>query len=472
MNPAAKALLAALDALPERVGSPWERLLADIGRYRDTEFGKAHDFASIRSEKDFRERVPVSDYDECSSWITRVAEGERNVLPCGGVLAFERTSGTSSGAKLIPVTEALREDFAYGMAAWFHGWRKRCPEVFAGKAYWAISPPGMAHGRTPGGLQVGLEGDGAYFPDEIGAMLAGWLVVPELSGGASEVFAETAEALLRTPDLSLVSVWSPTFLLCIDAEIARLRPGKTWREIWPGLALVSCWADASSARWIQQLEKRLGGIPIEPKGLLATEGVTSIPSGNAGAARLAHECHYHEFLDDDGSHLPHQQLGIGMECEVLLSTSGGLMRYRSGDRVKISGVTDLGFPEMKFIGRGGSVSDMVGEKLAEDSVTKAFTQVGACGLLAADPDRLCYELWVEDSDHIAPISAQLLENPYFRQALALGQLAPTEARILKDDWVRDLSTAIALRNGSRIGDVKLPVLFRQDGSGEVEEWLG
>lgn len=471
MNKAARTLLAALDAITGRVGSPWERLLADIGKYRDTDFGKAHDFGAIRSEEDFRGCVPVMNYDEYSIWIARVAAGEKNVLPCGEVLAFERTSGTSSGAKLIPITQGLKEDFAHGMASWLSGWRASCPEVFSEKAYWAISPPGMRTANTEGGLPMGLDSDGAYFPDEIGAKLADWLVIPELSGATAEFFAETAEALLRTDDLSLVSVWSPTFLLCIDAEVARLRPGKTWQEIWPKLALVSCWADASSERWIPQLRERLGGIRIEPKGLLATEGVTSIPYRQTGAARLAHECHYHEFLDETGKHLPLRSLRVGMECEVLLSTSGGLMRYRSGDRMKITGFTERSFPEMRFIGRSGIVSDMVGEKLAEESIVKAFTNARACGFLVADPDKLRYELWIENPNHTAPIYAKLLENPYFRQAIELGQLAPIETRILKNDWVKNLTAALARKRGCRIGDVKLPVLVKQERSGEAEEWL-
>lgn len=469
MNAAAKALLEALECLPERVGTPWERLLASIHLHQDTAFGKAHGFGEIRSEADFRECVPARNYEEYGRWISRVTDGEKCVLPCGEVIAFERTSGTSCGAKLIPVTEGLREDFAYGMAAWLGGWRERCPEVFRGRAYWGISPPGLKRGTTAGGLPVGLDGDGAYFPDDIGERLAGWLVVPKLSGGVSEIFAETAEELLRIPDLSLVSVWSPTFLLCIDAEVARLRPGKTWREIWPGLALVSCWADASSARWIPQLRERLGGIPIEPKGLLATEGVTSIP---VGSARLAHECHYHEFLDEQGCHLAPEKLRIGTVCEVLLSTSGGLMRYRSGDLARITGFTENGIPEMRFHGRKGIVSDLVGEKLAEEAVAAAFADAGACGFIAADSDVPGYEIWIDDVGKTPELVSKLLENPYFAQAIALGQLAPCKPMVLKKEWVRDFSAALAHRRGCRMGDVKLPVLHQQQSSGEVAEWLG
>lgn len=470
MNRKARGLLDALGELPQRLGTSWERLREDLGKYSETEFGKAHGFSDIRSEEDFRERVPVCDYGQYSRLLARVEAGERNVLPCGEVLAFERTSGTSGGSKLIPVTEGLREDFAQGMAVWLGGWRRECPEVFDGRAYWAISPPGMEGGLTPGGLTVGLDGDGAYFPGRIAGALAEWLVVPELSGDAADVFKETAGKLLDTEDLSLVSVWSPTFLLGIAAEVARLRPGKTWKEIWPKLALVSCWADAASARWIPELERLLGGVRIEAKGLLATEGITSIPVG--GRPRLAHECHYHEFLDGKADHLPVGELRIGTVCEVLLSTSGGLMRYRSGDRVRITGFAGNGVPEMTFLGREGRVSDLVGEKLSEESVADAFIRAGARGFLVVDADAPGYELWMEETDCVPEVLGRLRQNPYFRQALELGQLAPVKTRSLRQGWATVFSVALARKQRCRIGDVKIPVLMGQDYAGEVAEWLG
>jgi len=470
MSGNAHLLWKALKELPRRHGTPWERLRTDLERFQDTAFGKAHGFSSIRNELDFRESIPVSGYDDYSRWIDCVAAGERDVLPCGEVLAFERTSGTSGGSKLIPLTEGLREDFAHGMAAWLESWKDDCPEVFDGRAYWAISPPGIQGGKTAGGLSVGLEGDGAYFPDRIGEGLAQWLVLPELSGPATSVFSETAEKLLETRDLSLISVWSPTFFLGIDAEVARLRPGKTWKEIWPKLALLSCWADAASASWIPEVEKRLGGVRIEPKGLLATEGITSVPIG--GKARLAYESHYHEFLDGEENHLPMEELQVGTECEILLSTSGGLMRYRSGDRIRITGFAGNGIPEMRFLGRKGVMSDLVGEKLSEEFVAHAFVRAGARGFLTADADAPGYDLWIEEMDRAAGVLAVVRENPYFRQAVDLGQLAPVGTRCLRDGWTMALAVALARRQGCRIGDVKIPVLLKQGYPGEVAEWLG
>ncbi len=471
MNPRAADLLAAFERNLPFEADGWRRTRRLLDAHADTAFGKAHDFRSIRSARDFREAVPPMDYEMHRRWIARVADGESGVLACGQPVGFERTSGTSSGAKWIPITEGLQEEFGRGLAGWFRGWQRRCPAVFDGRAYWAISPPGITAETSTCGLPVGMESDAAYFTDEIGRRLIDWLVIPRLSGDPAMVFHETAEALLAGRDLSVVSVWSPTFLLGIDAALRRMKRGFSWRGVWPKLALVSCWADASSAIWIPELRKRLDGIPIEPKGLLATEGITSFPDEIDGMPRLAHECHYHEFIDTNGVFTEIKDLRTGGSYEVLITTGGGLFRYRSGDLVRVTGIGADGWPRLAFIGRVGVVSDLVGEKLNEGQVVAAMTAGGARGFLVADDSRPGYDLWVENQASAAALIRLLRENPYLDQALALGQLQQMEVRELSEGWSGKLALGLARMRGCRIGDVKVPVLIVSHQAEEVELWL-
>lgn len=471
MNPQAEELLASLDRWSAPAGDPWLRLRELLEKNEDSAFGRAHDFSAIHSPDDFRAAIPPMDYEDHRSWIERAANGEEGVLACDRILGFEKTSGTSSKAKWIPISDGLRQEFARGLASWFMGWRQRRPEVFAGRAYWAISPPGMKPETTPGGLPLGMTSDAAYFPDDVGEKLAGWLVMPELSGRPEAVFGETAAALLAAPDLSVISVWSPTFLLGIDAALRRMRGDFSWRDLWPRLALVSCWADASSAPWIPFLTDRLGGIPIEAKGLLATEGITSVPDAIDGSPRLASECHWHEFIDEDGCFTQITDLKLGMIYEVLITTGGGLFRYRSGDRVRVTGTGADGLPRLRFVGRTGGVSDLVGEKLTEGQVIDALVASGSRGFMVADRGRLGYVLWLEESLRAEAVELVLRRNPYFDQALALRQLGPLEIRQLPEEWSVKLTSALARDRGCRIGDVKLPVLLTQLTPAEVASWL-
>lgn len=70
-----------------------------------TQFGKDHNFDTITSYSDFTANVPVRDYEGLKSYIDRVVHGEENILWPGKPLYFAKTSGTTSGAKYIPLTK-------------------------------------------------------------------------------------------------------------------------------------------------------------------------------------------------------------------------------------------------------------------------------------------------------------------------------------------------------------------------------
>ena len=73
---------------------------------KDTSFGKDHAFRQISSFDRFAKQVPIRDYEELKGYIDRVVQGEANVLWPGKPLYIAKTSGTTSGAKHIPLTKA------------------------------------------------------------------------------------------------------------------------------------------------------------------------------------------------------------------------------------------------------------------------------------------------------------------------------------------------------------------------------
>ena len=72
---------------------------------KNTLFGKDHNFDSINSFADFSKNVPVRDYEDLKVYIDKVVEGQNNILWPGKPLYFAKTSGTTSGAKYIPLTK-------------------------------------------------------------------------------------------------------------------------------------------------------------------------------------------------------------------------------------------------------------------------------------------------------------------------------------------------------------------------------
>ena len=85
-----------------------------IATAKNTEWGKKYDYKSIDSVKKFKERVPISRYDELKPYIDRLRKGEHNLLWPEEVKWFAKSSGTTAGkSKFIPVTDSAIEECHY-----------------------------------------------------------------------------------------------------------------------------------------------------------------------------------------------------------------------------------------------------------------------------------------------------------------------------------------------------------------------
>ena len=83
-----------------------QKVFSDLIRQaEETQFGKDHDFSNITSFSDFANQVPIRDYEQLKPYVDRVVKGEENILWTGKPLYFAKTSGTTSGAKYIPLTK-------------------------------------------------------------------------------------------------------------------------------------------------------------------------------------------------------------------------------------------------------------------------------------------------------------------------------------------------------------------------------
>ena len=453
------------------------RLVAIVGANAGTAFGQAYDFVGVRTPEDFAARVPMGDHaSNVQPWLDRMRAPGDGQLTARPVRFLEQTSGTTGAAKLVPFTTDLRAEIARAVAAWMGGLHLEHPSAFEGPAYWAISPPLMEAHPPVAGVPVGHLEDTAYFPPRAALALNEWLVMNQAGQAetADAFYGHTLDRLLACRDLTFVSVWSPTFLLNLDRRIReRLGQDFTWSELWPRLAVLSCWTDAQAGQWVEDVGERLGpGVSIQGKGLMATEGVTSVPCPG-GDPVLAVRSHFYEFRDPaTGDVRLAHELVPGSRHEVVLTTSGGLYRYLTGDLVEVTGHMDRA-PRLRFVGRTGRSVDLVGEKLSEPQVIKALA--GTRGFLVPQNNPSGYLLCVENSgpetegDALAArTEAALSANPYYAQACRLGQLSPLALRRLPGGFTADLGHQWAARHGLRDGDVKLPALFQP---GEVDDLL-
>jgi hypothetical protein len=296
-----------------------------------------------------------------------------------------------------------------------------------------------------------------------------------------------ARAWLENPDLETLSLWNPSFLLAqlewirkrrgiLIAQAGTRMPGTTrcalesepirWREVFPGLKLISCWADGNAAEPAGRLQQLFPGILIQAKGILATEAPITLPwRGRAGVPLL--EDIYFEFEDENGTLHELHEIHEGRTYGLILSTPGGLYRYRMGDRVRVNGRI-ANTPTLTFEGRGPQTSDLVGEKLTSVWALQCIREVLAadgeyhCILPIRSPTdgylcvlngtRMQQARACEQTELEMKLDQALSRAHHYGLARRLGQLAPV--RIRSHPQAEELITQLQLRSGMRLGDIK------------------
>lgn len=495
-------------ALRDPAKAQRQLLLSTLRRNSSTAFGREHGFDQIDSLQSFRDHVALQTYDDVQPWIERIMRGERGVLTHDKVARLIPTSGTTGGCKLIPYTCRLQRQFNAAIGPWIVNLFRQRPALRNGSAYWSISPAMPIAVDTTCALSIGFDDDTAYL-----GRLSGWLArrtiaVPSHVRSISD-FDDfrymTLWHLLQSRDLVLVSVWHPSFwtLLLDGLEMwwDRLRddvaqgacnpPSKQdaksvvrrarkrsdlsnvgpsdYHAIWPRLEMISAWGDAAAAMPFDALRKDWPDVTLQRKGLLSTEAFVSLPYDEHHP--LAITSHVLEFIDDHGVCHDASALDRGGVYEVVVTTAGGLYRYRTGDRVEVTGRVEQ-TSSIRFVGRLDDVTDVCGEKLSEHHVAAVLHDTFSSMKVspryamlaparAAAPTH--YRLYVSSDCNgntaglASTVDEALQSNPHYAYARRLGQLGPVQCVTVASDHVHAVLHE-AHRAGHVIGSVKPIVL--------------
>jgi len=456
------------------------RLVAQVAA---SDYGRAH---GVRQVADW-ERLPVVTYDDLRPWLAQQRAEGRSLLTREPVLFYERTSGSSGPAKEIPYTRSLRRAFNHLFCVWAFDLLRHGPRFSSGKFYFCISPKLQEADPDPQGLQD----DSEYLDPWLRWLLRPFWVLPEAAHRPQSVAQfkrQLAIALLAEERLEILSLWSPSFLSAqldyIQAHQHELRralagtlsperdrllaaPEISWNRLWPHLRLISCWDSATAADSAEGLRRLFPGALVQGKGLLATEAPMTVPLIAAQGCVPLVDTVLFEFEDEAGKIWQIQEIQPGIVYELIISQSGGLYRYRMGDRVRVTHVY-RSTPCLEFLGRSRDTSDLVGEKLTVAFVAQVLADLDlaparfACLAPVLTP-RPHYALLLDlapDSEAIAQrLETALGRSPQYRHARLLGQLGPV-AVAAAADMAERLSVARA-QSSTRWGDVKHSALLTQ-----------
>ena len=435
-----------------------------------TEYGQQFGLRPGDDVDAFRAKLPPVEYATLKPWIARARRGGDDILVPGRIRHFEPTSGSGGANKLIPYNDALRESFRSLFAIWVHDLLGQVLHPRSGRVFVSVSPRLGPHTEA--------RHDADYLASPLRLLLAPFLVAPDRRSTQADPlnFRDAlAQALLRCADLEIISIWSPTYLLVllehIEARREHLAPHLQarrrrlldrdpipWPQLWPRLQLVSCWSAAAAALPALQLARRLPHTLMQGKGLLATEAPVTVPLVQTGGCVPLVDEVFVELEDAEGGlHLLHQARP-DRDYALLISQAGGLLRYRLGDRVRVTGHW-RDTPLLEFVGRVDAVCDLVGEKLSEDQVASSLRSLfvpDAFALLVpvVTATRPCYRLITDlpDPGLAGRLDTALQTGHRYREARALGQLAMPQLTVLGD--ARRIVHDFLIADGMVAGDIK------------------
>ena len=353
-------------------------LLGLVARARDTVIGRQHGFASIRTVADYQRRVPLRDYLETKRLLDRAFGGEQDVTWPGRPHYWVKTSGTTAGDKVLPVT---REAFAAHRRG---GWDALLMAAERAGAAALLGGPMLFLG---GCTRLQPMGDGCLVGDLSGLVMR--RLPPGIRGRYSpgpdvsaipdwETRIEAVAQLVARQDLRLLS-GMPSWMLILFERVARLDGGarRPLGERWPNLK-VFVHGGVSFAPYRTIFDERVGR-PLERVEVYpASEGFVGVQTERVGGLTLMLDYGiFYEFVpfEDLRSAAPRRHTVADVELDrpyaVALTSPAGLWSYLLGDLVRFTARDPL---RLEIIGRTRHFVNAFGENVIVEEVERAMVE--------------------------------------------------------------------------------------------------
>ena len=348
-----------------------------ISAAQATEWGKKYDYESISSPDEFKNRVPIQDYDSLKPYIERMVKGEENILWPSTIKWFAKSSGTTSDrSKFIPVSEEALEDCHYkGGKDLVSIFCNNRPEtnVFKGK--------GLVLGGSHQMNEMGntVQGDLSAIIVKNLPFWAEYIRVPDrvttLNPNFEEKIEKIAQMAMNENITSISGV--PTWNVVLAKRILEITGKSNLLEVWPNLEFYFH-----------------GGVSFKPyreqfKALIPSDYMYYMENYNASEGYFAIQDQpdseemllmldygiYFEFLpvenleDEHPETLALHEVEVDKNYALIISTNSGLWRYMIGDTIKF---TDLNPFRIVITGRTKQYINTFGEEVIVDNADSAI----------------------------------------------------------------------------------------------------
>jgi hypothetical protein len=412
---------------PHEVQEEWFQNLIESAKY--TEWGKAYDYASIYSTRQFKERVPIQTYDTLKPYIERMLNGEQNVLWPSEIKWFAKSSGTTSDrSKFIPVSqESLEECHFKGGKDLLSIYCTNRPDskIFTGKCL-----------VLGGSHQIHQLNQEACFGDLSAVLIknlpfwAEFYRTPDISITLMDDFEEKVEKIAQaTIDVNVTNLSGvPTWNIVLAKRILEITGKNDLLEVWPNLEFY--FHGAVNFKPYREQFRKL--IPSDNMYYLETYnasegffGIQDQPDSEELLLMLDYGIYYEfipmeHFGQENPKTLGLDEIELGKNYAIVISTNGGLWRYMIGDTVRF---TSLSPYRIQVTGRTTHFINAFGEEViidnAEKALSKACFETGArildytaCPIYFKDNEPGGHE-WIiefEHKPHSIEQFSELLDN--------------------------------------------------------------
>lgn len=486
-----------------RLASPWARrvrsrdhlvnadpalaqaaVLQDLlSQAAQTAFGRDHGLGEIAAIQDpveqaaaFRAAVPVRDYEGLRPYVERVVAGEADVLWTGLPQYFCKTSGTTSGAKYIPLTEdSLPNHLGAAQRALLHHIANTgSAEFVGGKMIFLQGSPTLV--PTPGGVPLGrLSGIVAH---HIPAYLQRNRL-PSWDTNCIDDWETKVEAIVRETadqDLRLIS-GIPSWVQMYFERLLEFTGAANVKEVFPNFSLF-VFGGVAYAPYAERFRELIGGDVAIVETYPASEGFIAYQDGALGEGLLVNAADglFLEFIPaDEYGRAGARRLGLGevemgVNYAVVISSNAGLWAYDLGDTVRF---VSLAPARILVTGRIKHYTSAFGEHViaeeVESAMASALEQAGGQVVefhVAPEVNPksgLPYHEWfvefaVAPSDEgafAAALDVALQErNPYYKDLISGAVLRQAQVTALRSGAFR----AAMARRGKLGGQNKIPRL--------------
>jgi len=314
-------------------------LLQLVSSASETDFGKAHNFASIKTYEDFKTSVSVRDYEQLKDYIELIADGKENVLWKGKPLYFCKSSGTISGTKYIPVTQEQINEMIRAarnsLMLYVHETGKA--DFFDHKMIFLQGSPELdMHGKIPSGRLSGNVHHHVPFYARKNRM-------PSYETNCIDDWEEKVDAIARetvNEKMSLISGIPPWVVMYFE-KLRELTGKEFIKDIFPQFQ-VFAYGGVNYEPYRRKIESLVGfkidSVETYPasEGFIAyqdkqhTEGLLLNVNGGIFFEFVKAE----DAFSDNPKRIWLEEVELNVNYALILNTNAGLWGYSIGDTVK------------------------------------------------------------------------------------------------------------------------------------------